>query len=94
MSCVMVYNTKYDYVTCMCMKFILCSPNAAYSDNGGESGGERVATEGGARVHGPHYLDPLKPHPLQLVIIEPSIRQHLRERLFHIICKGLVQESV
>ena len=53
-------------------------PNAAYSDDGGESGGEGVATEGGARVHGAHYLHSLQPHPLQLLIMEPSICQHLQ----------------
>ena len=52
-------------------------PNAADPDDGGEPGGERVATEGGARVHGAHNLDSLEPHPLQLLIVEPSIRQYL-----------------
>ena len=54
-------------------------PDAAYPDNGGEAGGEGVAAEGGPRVHGAHDLHPLKPHPLQLVVMEPSVRQHLHE---------------
>ena len=55
-------------------------PNAADPDDGGEPGRERVATEGGARVHGAHNLDSLEPHPLQLLVVEPSIRQYLEDQ--------------
>ena len=59
------------------MRVVKLSPDTAYPDNGCESRGERVAAEGGARVHGPHYLHSLQTHPLQLVIMETSICQYL-----------------
>ena len=55
-------------------------PNAADPDDGGEPGGERVATEGGARVHRANNLDPLESHPLQVLVVEPSIRQYLEDQ--------------
>ena len=56
---------------------VVFSPNAADPHDGGESRGERVAAKGGSRVHGADNLNSFKPHPLQLLVMETSICQHL-----------------
>ena len=55
------------------------SPNAADPGHRGEPGGQLVPAEGGAGVHGRHHLHTLKPHPLQLVVMETMVGQKLEE---------------
>ena len=62
------------------------SPDTTYLDDGGESRGEGVAAQGGARVHGAHYLYPLQTHPLQLVVMETSVGQHLQSTILRVTC--------
>ena len=75
--------------TCKC---VTVSPDTAYLDNGGEPRGEGVAAEGGARVHGAHYLYPLQTHPLQLVVMETSVGQHL-QNILRVTCVYMLCSS-
>lgn len=64
----------------MTLEFVYMSlsvPDAANPDDGGETGRELMSAEGGACIHRGNNLYPFKPHPLQIVVIETMIGQHL-----------------
>lgn len=56
-------------------------PDAADSDDGGEASGQFVTTQSCPCVHAGHYLDPLQPNPLQIMVIEPIVGDDLQSKL-------------
>ena len=68
----MIYNVNND---------VLGIPDAADSDDGGEASGQFVTTQSCPRVHAGHDLDPLQPHPLQIMVVEPIVGDDLQSKL-------------
>lgn len=56
-------------------------PDAADSDDGGEASGQFVTTQSCPRVHAGNDLDPLQPHPLQIMVVEPIVGDDLQSKL-------------